>query len=686
MYKVLHVSDLHYDSKEKTNGRVDAKVDIGISSSIEKEFFVTLTKYLSNIKENNEKINLFVISGDIINGWDRKAQMQFSQKFIKLIKQQGYDKKDIMVVPGNHDVKKGSSISSEERYLEFTESWSGCSLPYLDGVYTSCDISIDEKNKIMFIPINTANWSQVNIDINESMKTLIDRIDDPILQKEFRNQLIYDAAFVSPEQISNLEEEIKSIDGYENYMKVMVQHHHLVSVDDSIEVKEMGDILNSEDLKYFIKKYNIKVLLHGHKHVEKAFYEYLNKNENPYKLLISSASNITKSSFFQVLEFSNYNLQISKYDRLGNSTKAGEFIICDTIETNSTIVIEDNNITKLYNKVIAICENKANINKQFICNFNLDGYKEKEYPSPLMYPNDTKEQTRYKKEIEKHVDWWQQDRTMFEDIAELHGPRLKKYNGYINQLEYIYKQLKNSSTTTRTVAVLLEPAKDFHDKLNYPSFISCQFMIRVEGVHEYLDIVANFRKQEMRYWWALNIAELYKLIYEMNKKLNNKFTLGKITTISNNTIYAKEKAFGRSYVSSIDYYMDLDPANVMHQAHSIMCNKLTFNSIEELESTEFVKLLNEIFNDFFEFVKAKDNEDGNSRPRIGIKKLAEFIKKAKNDKCDFQTNFYKALDVLANYAQQFGSDATFQENLKTFEDQLKVTVKCYDELKQSLIK
>lgn len=84
MYKVLHVSDLHYDSKEKTNGRVDAKVDIGISSSIEKEFFVTLTKYLSNIKENNEKINLFVISGDIINGWDRKAQMQFSQKFIKL--------------------------------------------------------------------------------------------------------------------------------------------------------------------------------------------------------------------------------------------------------------------------------------------------------------------------------------------------------------------------------------------------------------------------------------------------------------------------------------------------------------------------------------------------------------------------------------------------------------------------
>ena len=253
-------------------------------------------------------------------------------------------------------------------------------------------------------------------------------------------------------------------------------------------------------------------------------------------------------------------------------------------------------------------------------------------------------------------------------------------------MKYIYKQLKNSSTTTRTVAVLLEPAKDFHDKLNYPSFISCQFMIRVEGVHEYLDIVANFRKQEMRYWWALNIAELYKLIYEMNKKLNNKFTLGKITTISNNTIYAKEKAFGRSYVSSIDYYMDLDPANVMHQAHSIMCNKLTFNSIEELESTEFVKLLNEIFNDFFEFVKAKDNEDGNSRPRIGIKKLAEFIKKAKNDKCDFQTNFYKALDVLANYAQQFGSDATFQENLKTFEDQLKVTVKCYDELKQSLIK
>ena len=37
------------------------------------------------------------------------------------------------------------------------------------------------------------------------------------------------------------------------------------------------------------------------------------------------------------------------------------------------------------------------------------------------------------KDIYKHVEWWQQDSTIYDDISELHGPKLKKFQGYYNQ-------------------------------------------------------------------------------------------------------------------------------------------------------------------------------------------------------------------------------------------------------------
>ena len=113
----------------------------------------------------------------------------------------------------------------------------------------------------MFIPLNTSNWSQVKIKINETIQKHIEMITDDELKKEFEKQFTYDATYVSKEQIDFLQEEIKKIENHESYTKILIQHHHLVAVDDSIEVKEMGDILNSEEIKNFIKDNNIKVLL-----------------------------------------------------------------------------------------------------------------------------------------------------------------------------------------------------------------------------------------------------------------------------------------------------------------------------------------------------------------------------------------------------------------------------------------
>lgn len=256
----------------------------------------------------------------------------------------------------------------------------------------------------------------------------------------------------------------------------------------------------------------------------------------------------------------------------------------------------------------------------------------------------------------------------------------------MNQLEYICTELNNDECTSKAIAILIEPHKDFLIKKQFPSFISCQFLIRENNNKKYLDVIANYRKQEMRYWWALNIAELYKMLNDVKKNLSEEVKIGKITTVSNVMIFAEEKAFGRSYVSSIDYHMDIDPAYVMHQAHSIMCNKSEKITIDELEKTDFIKLMDEIFNDFAEFVKARNNKDGNSKPRTGIIELVKFIEKAKNDSCAIQNNFYKSLKSLSLASKNFSSSSKdFEDNLKVFDGELKETKQSYEELKNKLV-
>ena len=683
MFKILHISDIHYSSKLNTQGRIDPKKDIGITSSQEKEFFEVLKKYLSE----KDKVNLFVVSGDIINGWDRNAQKLFSEEFISLIQRYGYDEKNIMVVPGNHDVLKGSKISSKERYDEFLNAWEGCNLPYLDGIYKTSDIVLDEINMMMIIPLNTSNWSQVRIKLSETMENHISSLEGE-LKKEFEKQFTYDAAYISEEQLVQLEQKIKKIFNHEKYNKVIVQHHHLVAVDDSVEVKEMSDILNSEDLKIFIKKFNIKVLLHGHKHKGRTFYEYLNKDTIPYKLLVSSSTNINKNHFFTVLDFNTLDVNISTYNRECKTMNKETFSIYDKFQTEHTIVIEDDNITNLYNKLCNSAKNTINKNKQFICHLNLHNYKDDKYPIPIMY-EDPDDQKQYEYEIEKHVKWWQQSSSIYSDEIPLHGVRLKKYSGHINQLKSIKNEIIKNEFTSRGIATLLEPTKDFvnsKEKAEYPSFINCQFIVREEGGIKYLDIVAYYRVQEMRYWWPLNIAELFRLLKDMNEELGESYEVGKITTIASLIKYVSKNAFGRSYISTIDYYIDIDSLKVASQAHSIMCKKAFFKSIEEVEETDFIQLWNEVFNDLKSFTKAKNNQDGNGSLRNGIRFLVKCIEKAKDDKCEIQNNFFLSLSYLATAIDSFKSEnSSFEQGLKDFSKALDNTLIKYDEVKKSLV-
>lgn len=655
VFRILHISDIHYSSQLDTPGRVDAKTGIGINSSQEEEFFKALEKYFNDCN-NDKKINYFVISGDIINGWDRDAQKSFAQKFIELIKKYAYDKQNIVVVPGNHDVIQGSDMSSEKRYEEFHDAWKGCSLPYLDGVYKTSDIIVHNESMTMVIPINTSNWSQVQIKLPDVIKSHVDKLDGDI-KKAFTKQFTYDAAHISEEQFTELRRKIKDIANYAGYKKIIVQHHHFSSINDSIEVKEMPDILNLEDLKDFIKEFDIKVLLHGHKHSRRAFYEYLNNDEKPYKLLISSSSNVKQNNFFNILSFDSFNVDIAIYNRKCEVVNKNNFNISNVETFNKTIVLEDNDISKLYEQVCFFGEIASKNNKQMTCHLNLTDKDLTKLPS-IGNKNNHK---KYEESIERYIHKYQKYGNM-EIEDDNHGYQLYNYHGNINQIKYIVKSLQNSLTTSKAIATLVDPIKIANnDKPKFPSFISFHCLVR-DG--KYLDVIGHYRVQEMRHWWAKNISELFELqkkIINECKHVGVRLKQGYITTEAASVRIENISALGHSDISKIDYLWENDPNNIALIANGIFCK--TNSSASEL--------LNDIFEELNFLKESSYNNDGNAFPKAGLLKLHDCLLKINDNNDKKKNDFISKLSHLNRIIQGFSTTKSSEEYNKTLDEYAK---------------
>jgi hypothetical protein len=113
------------------------------------------------------------------------------------------------------------------------------------------------------------------------------------------------------------------------------------------------------------------------------------------------------------------------------------------------------------------------------------------------------------------VKWWQFPNaplSPWEQPGFTHGNRIQRFNGHLNQLEEAIKALAQDHGTTRGIVVLLSPEADkiSQQEVPFPSFCLVQFKISSPrgDTPPTLDCTAYFRKQEMRFWWLVNLAEL----------------------------------------------------------------------------------------------------------------------------------------------------------------------------------
>lgn len=678
MVKLVHISDMHATKDFSKQGSIDKKVDLPrVESSFEKEFFDSFEKYLEKEHHDGKRINLFIISGDIVFRGDLKAHATFSKEFIGLLKRQGYSKNDVMVVPGNHDVKQGTLPSSQDRYRDFLDAWKGCKIPYLDGCNNRANIFIDDTNHVIVIPVNSCNWSHTKINVDEAIQKHIDSLKNEKLKEKFEKQFTYDAAYISEDQLKHLEKELQKIKkqkNYNQYTKVIVQHHHLLPVDDKIEIKELSDIINLKHLQKFIIEHEVKVILHGHKHTGKSFYEYLSYSNEPYKILIGSAENVHYGSIFNELCIEDKSVEINSYSKSLDKRLHKRFDLYGYHKSSNIIRLEEKNIHDLYEQICFFSQNSHKNNKTIITTLDLEKYEENALAIPKV-KNELSEQVRYEREIASIVEWWQKDSSN-QKVAYQHGTRLRKYHGFKNQIEYIQQLFqKNNLDSSRGIAILTEPIKDFDGyETEFPSFVSLQFLIRDD---KYLDLIGYYRVQETRHWWPINILELFTLQSNMLQKINeiNKNVVrGKLTTIAASVRFHETYAFGHSYISRVDILMENDPTRLAAISNALFCN---------IQASEYVNDWDDIFTDLQKLKQSQYNPDGNAFPISGLEYLYDFLKKIKTNS-EQQNKFVNELerlnDVIALCKKSSNADE-FGKNLNKYQNCLDSLYNIYKNLK-----
>jgi predicted phosphodiesterase len=217
--KILHLSDLHFGDGE--------------SISNQNRMMSHLGKILPNIDR-------IVITGDLFNNPKRNDMLLFRAFRDSL---QRETQKDVIVIPGNHDIKLLGNVGLELRQIANIE-WS--------------KVVIDDDIMCSFSCFNSS------IDSNFAARGKI------------TTQQIQDMADAMESKFN------RNRDLEDKYLRIALIHHHPFSFEGKPETKlqkilgwfklKEEDFLKMEDAEKFLTwcaDWNISIVLHGHKHIQR---------------------------------------------------------------------------------------------------------------------------------------------------------------------------------------------------------------------------------------------------------------------------------------------------------------------------------------------------------------------------------------------------------------------------------
>lgn len=572
----LHITDAHVSEAGVPFERDDRKVDVpGIPAGSREEALGLLFRRLAErLTRQGRSLDGVIFSGDAQSKGDAGGH----EVVFRLIADHLDVAPDrIVSVPGNHDVLRDTAPGSAERYGDFVRVWrdQGCIVPWLDGVDGWPPPSTPDRHRLIagdrswaIFPINTSNWSHVTSVLPEPLRDHWDALPemlapgDTTVAAKLRSQLQalarYDMARVSEPQLEVLRTLVASTPqpDHGRQLRIAVMHHHLRSPSLREELKPFSDMSNLEQVRAFLRGSGIGLAIHGHKHEQAAYFDHIYAGgEDMHRVLVVSGATFEIGRETDAVRLITLDglphtpevrIEAIPLPRSGaedllpapilrrlwtTSVGMAETVL---VSPGSPVTVEGSNLDEVYARALAIARTDAK-RGTLIVHLDLPDDDGKTLPLPNAYavPDDLQggERQTWLREL---VEWWQLDRSQLEPrIPYLHGARLRRYGGKINQIERIIALLK-AKPSTRAVAVLVDPFRDFAPDgagEEFASFCLVEFRRRdADAGRIVVDAIAFYRAQEFERWWPINIAELRFLQREICEELG--YRPGRITTIA----------------------------------------------------------------------------------------------------------------------------------------------------------
>lgn len=566
MALLLHLSDLHLTSGT-TDNLGDDKARIlrpEQAQSRRRKMKDSLRELDEALRNAGQTLDSIVITGDITSFGEPEG-FDYLPEILAGLGKSLPPKDRILVVPGNHDVVKGTPSGSEQRYERFVKiRANGYRTAYLEGVDLDDDRTVRPGPRLppvitaidgsfVLVGLNSANncWvpdnrysglaDQVDIVRKSRMSAgvqglieLIDLGEATDMARVDQTQLTTATALLSE----------ASPAGSGVPLRIVALHHQIAPVSSTEEVKEFESITNLGAFRQWLAGSEIGLVLHGHKHKGAALVESYTPTQSeerePHVLLVLGAPSLQRERedvFGRLLDIRTASLGIggiyiadvpARDEGVGYELSALKQRYLALDRSAELGLIADKTAGDVYRRVLAQRGRLMGLPSPLVCRIE-NG------PSALAVPDqypDIPAGADPQEWFETTVAWWQR-RTKGKAAEFNHGERLfRKSSDRRDRIDRIVDELKKKEGTSRAIALLIDGSGDLdHTDTEYPAFISVQFVIEDKK----LNLIAYYRKQEMPHWWPINVGELARLQREVLTRMGEDrgvVSAGSIATVT----------------------------------------------------------------------------------------------------------------------------------------------------------
>lgn len=607
---LLHMSDPHLGDVSPLDDEkllLDQR-DLETTQRVFKRTLQTLSEFV----KAHGKPAVVVVSGDITyrgrdDGFDAFTALLDDNADIF-----PDDRAKIMVVPGNHDVVWKLPAGDPRRYEGFLRATrqQGCATPLLDGVDFAADDEegtlladtgdlphlIADGDDMLVIPINSSNYCGTVVNLRggwtaaqwDTALTPLGYAKDEVMQQLDRLRR-HDISRVSRPQVAALASLFAHLaEAYgrkpgDHRVRIAVLHHQLLPVSTREERTSFESIVNLGLVRETLRALDVDLVLHGHKHESGVYWDASKPADTNVggpgrqMLVISSPGNFDVGApVMRALSLTGEpqarSLRLTTF--LGSSHQRRHPHIAPheprvalwlgdmAAESAERTMVRGSSAHVAYSRLQGLrhLHDPEQPTRNLVCQID-DPSDAAQLPPDYPSAGVARSQAWF----EDMVKWWQLERSQLVERGLLgfnHGERIyKRWGNQVKRAAHLLDARPDSSRALIQLVAPRETGRYLNDERpmedgSFPAFVLAELSITKRDGCRHLDCFGYFRKQELQYWWPVNVAELAQLQQAVWEHLpeDNRPKIGRIVTFSAIALWAD--TLPRVAVPEIDRLVD----------------------------------------------------------------------------------------------------------------------------------